>query len=219
MKKNYLFATILLVILLLISCIPNSVYAGYDENSMAKKQVSENNIKLTKIIEYTDSNKTSNIDNQTIIKIPFEEIEHTDFNEIKQIMKEKNASVLIGYKTLPLLLEKISTCNINIDIRAINEMIENEDEFIKKYNENGLMDLRLEDDNQLYPGGFFTKAYRDDNIIRNYNIFKGYITMDIVEGTEKITEKPTPRFIKGNYELRFYWSDSTSFNKLYVYNI
>ena len=72
MKKNYLFATILLVILLLISCIPNSVYAGYDENSMAKKQVSENNIKLTKIIEYTDSNKTSNIDNQTIIKIPFE---------------------------------------------------------------------------------------------------------------------------------------------------
>jgi len=30
MKKNYLFATILLVILLLISCIPNSVYAGYD---------------------------------------------------------------------------------------------------------------------------------------------------------------------------------------------
>ncbi len=220
MRKIYFVSVIVLAISILINCISNVVFAGYEENdTVAAIALNETDTteKLTNIVNYSNNiQENENINNQTIIIIPFNEIEYANFNTIKQLMLEKNASVLMGYTTFSQLLTKISNYNINVDIQAIAEMLEDEYEFVNQYNNNGFIDLRIEDDNQLYFGGFFTKAQDNEIILKNYNMYKGYESYDIVEGSEQIIEIPTAYSTPGNYELRFYWSSSTSYNKIYA---
>ena len=212
MRKIYL-ASVCFLVILIMGLIPNKVFAGYDESIDNKKN--EKKLLYTEVVEYTDQIKDgNNLNNQTIIKIPFDEIKNVDLDVLKQIMNKKDVGVLIQYTTFEELLN--ATQNLKIDLQSIREMIDKENEFISQYDNNGYIDLRLEDDNQLYSGGFFTKAQKNEVLLKNYNMYKGNIVYKMAEGTERIEEKNN-RGTKtlGNYELRFYWSSSTSHNKVY----
>lgn len=212
MRKIFLVSFCFLLILI-IGSISNRVFAGYDE-SMENKKI-EKNLLYTEVVEYSEKIKDDNIlDNQTIIKIPYDEIKNVDLDFLKLIMDKKGVGILVEYTTFEELLN--ATNNVKIDLQSIREMLDRENEFIGQYDNNGYIDLRLEDDNQLYFGGFFTKAQKNDVLLKNYNMFKGNIVYEMAEGTEKIKEKSNKGTKSlGNYELRFYWSSSTSYNKVY----
>lgn len=217
MKKICLL-TVILTVLLVVFGLSNIAFAGYDDNTQINVLSTNEKSEFNKIVKYEnlESLNKETLDSETILLIPFDKIESLNLDAIKDLIANKDISILLGYTTFQDLLDKISNYNINIDVQAINEMLVEEEDFISKYDNNGWIDLRLEDDNQIYFGGFFTKAQDNDVILKNYNMYKGYINYGYVKETEKITEQRATRASKGNYELRFYWSSNTTYNKVYA---
>lgn len=210
-KKVIMFFSIFVFIILCCS-ITN---AGYIENN------SENEKKILTSVVYLnnfESEKTNltatNTRNDNQLFVVDQNLLQTDNVDNLKNLLSNGSPVLVKYTDRITLKDTYK--NINIDFSNISDDIIVNNEEITEYNQDGYMNLELGNDGKIISGGFYTTANTDENLLRNYNMYKGNLELNAKEETEQVIQIEPKAYTTGNYKLRFYWSDSTEDNKVYT---
>ena len=212
MKKKSFIALISLFALIFSSIFSTISFAGHNQTVLDNAKSTEDK-SFNQVVEYNNVNtQRTNINSKTIILINSTEINNVNWENVKSTISNSGATVFLEYSTFENLLTKED--EINVDLSSLQEIFENNYDYISKFNKNGYISLALEN-NDLVFGGFFTTSKDENNILNNYNIYKGYIQPTADEGTEKVTETLQSRASQGNYDLYFYWNSNTDYNKIY----
>ena len=112
MKKICLL-TVILTVLLVVFGLSNIAFAGYDDNTQINVLSTNEKSEFNKIVKYEnlESLNKETLDSETILLIPFEKIESLNLDAIKDLIANKDISILLGYTTFQDLLDKISNYN------------------------------------------------------------------------------------------------------------
>lgn len=182
MKISKLVVTIIAIIVIELLSF-TKVLAEYKTTSVSNSTVQYNAIiHLTnskeleneegrKYIKVTsmDDLKKKFVDN-SIIMIENDMIEKIDTNWIKNVLKEKNTTLLIGYEDLATEVEK-SNSVINISELA-NKYIEEKSK-LTMFAENSYYKVRVEYNDNLVYGQFLIKAKDVERLLKDVNESEG----------------------------------------------
>lgn len=224
MKKLRLITAIVLVLIELLSC--TSVFAGY-ENKVANNYTTES--MYDTIIHMSDSKELSATDGRiyekvstmkdlknrfkdnSIILIENNMIENIDFEWVKNILKDNDIIVLLGYENLN---NEVTRRTKTIDFSELKSKYTSEIEeniFLEK----GYYRILLDNEKLIF-GQFLIKARNAERLLEDVNVSTGRkkVTNKTNDSTTLIEEAPNSRTAT-NHLLRFYWADSTVDNKIY----